>query len=67
MAEDVVVLREFRDRYLLTNRPGRTFVDLYYRYSPPLADYIERHRTLKTATRMALKPVVWGARFLLDE
>jgi uncharacterized repeat protein (TIGR02543 family) len=56
----VYVLRNFRDRYLLTNGIGKAFVDFYYRYSPPVAAYIERHEVLKVATRWALSPVVCG-------
>ena len=56
----VMVLRRFRDRFLLTNRPGRRFVELYYRYSPPIANTIARHETLKIATRVVLTPIVFG-------
>jgi hypothetical protein len=54
----VQLLRNFRDEYLLTNAPGRAFVALYYRCSPPLADFIARHPFLRAVTRLALTPLV---------
>jgi cold shock CspA family protein len=37
----VMILRQFRDKYLLTNRLGTKFVDVYYKYSPVYADYVK--------------------------
>lgn len=54
----VALLRAFRDDYLLTNAPGRLFVALYYRVSPPIADLIARHSLLRGATRLLLAPVI---------
>ncbi len=54
----VVILREFRDKYLLTNFPGRAFVALYYRASPPLAALIGRHETLRSLCRTMLTPLI---------
>jgi hypothetical protein len=54
----VQLLRNFRDDYLLTNAPGRALVALYYRFSPPLADFIARHPFLRGVTRLALTPFV---------
>jgi uncharacterized repeat protein (TIGR01451 family) len=51
-------LRDFRDRRLLTNAPGRAFVSLYNRVSPPIAAVIARHPALRGAVRAALAPVV---------
>jgi len=59
MAKEVVRLREFRDRYLLTNRPGRAFVRWYYRHSPRLAGYIRQRSWARAFVRGVLRPVVW--------
>ena len=60
----VVLLRRFRDRFLLDNPAGTFFVRQYYRYSPPLADYIARHPMLRAMTRVVLYPLVGLAAIL---
>ncbi|MBN2061178.1 MAG: hypothetical protein JW882_12265, partial [Deltaproteobacteria bacterium] len=60
----VQILREFRDAYLLTNSLGSGFVDLYYRYSPPMADFIAGHDGLRLAVRWGLSPFV-GVSYLM--
>jgi hypothetical protein len=55
----VQALRKFRDTYLLTNRLGRLMVSYYYKYSPPMADYIRQQETLRTLTRWALTPIAY--------
>ncbi len=63
MEPHVRTLRDFRDNYLLTNRAGRFFVELYYKTSPPIADYIAGHDSLRAVTRWALAPLVYGAAY----
>lgn len=66
-ASDVMELRRFRDRYLLTNPAGRAFVMTYYRLSPPFADTIRRHPLLRKLVRVGLTPYVALARWLIPE
>ncbi len=54
----VEILRKFRDRFLLKNSVGRTFVRLYYTYSPPLADFIAERHHLRRWVRLILLPLV---------
>lgn len=63
MSDEVVVLREFRDKQLLTNALGTWFVQTYYRYSPPLAAYIREHDALKTIVRGGLWPIVYTIKY----
>jgi hypothetical protein len=58
MAEEIQILREFRDEYLLTNPVGRAFVDFYYKVSPPIAEFITEHPGLKPIVRAGLVPAV---------
>jgi hypothetical protein len=58
MAKEIQVLREFRDKYLLTNPLGKALVDLYYRVSPPIAEFITEHPSLKPIVRAGLVPAV---------
>jgi len=61
----VVTLRRFRDECLLKSGPGRAFVRLYYRYSPPVAAVIADHAVLRAAVRGCLVPFVCVSRFFL--
>ena len=58
MDSHVDTLRDFRDQYLVTNPVGEGMVSLYYRYSPPMADFIDEHPSLKPVVRAGLLPVV---------
>lgn len=54
----VILLRQFRDRYLLTNSMGSAFVALYYKTSPPIAQFIVDHPWLKPVVRTGLLPLI---------
>ena len=51
-AEELDVLREFRDAVLLPSNLGAGFVSLYYEVSPPIAEVISRHDSLRTVLRL---------------
>jgi len=57
----VMVLRNFRDHYLLTNEPGRLFVSLYYKYSPAIADLVRQNDTARLLVRVMLAPLIFLA------
>ena len=58
-AKEIDILREFRDEVLLPNSLGVMFVSLYYRTSPPIADFISQHEVLRTAVRVGfVDPIV---------
>ena len=51
-AEEINILREFRDTVLLPNTLGARFVSFYYTTSPPIADFISRNEFLRTLVRV---------------
>lgn len=58
-AKQIDVLRAFRDQVLLKDPLGARLVSLYYRLSPPAANYISQHEVLRTVVRDALvNPIV---------
>ena len=65
MHPKVALLRDFRDNCLLTNNAGKLLVKAYYAVSPPVADYIRQHESLRTATRFALTPLVFCVEYPL--
>ncbi len=65
LADDVMILRKFRDDFLLKSSVGRVLVKGYYGFSPPLAEYISKHRIPRIATRIALSPIVYALKYPL--
>lgn len=66
MAGQLVILRDFRDEYLLTNAGGRAFAGFYYAISPPIAGFITAHPELKPVVRIGLLPAVAMSAIVLD-
>jgi len=62
----VKILRDFRDKFLFTNHVGQSFVNWYYKVSPPLADLISTREFMKTIVRILLLPAVGFAYLCLN-
>ena len=58
MAQEINILKRFRENVLMTNSIGKTFVKIYYKVSPPIADFIAEHDSLRAMVRISLLPVV---------
>lgn len=52
--ETIDTLCLFRDQFLKESHSGRKLVTLYYKVSPRLAELLDRHPSMKPATRKAL-------------
>lgn len=66
MEPQVILLRKFRNRYLLVNPFGKRLVAAYYSLSPPIADYIRQYRWLKPVVRVILLPFIGLAAYCLE-
>lgn len=51
---EVLVLKDFRDNWLMKYKLGETFVKLYYWFSPPFANQIAKSNSLKKITKTIL-------------
>jgi hypothetical protein len=58
MEPHIQILRDFRDRHLLNSAFGGMIVNLYYKYSPPVAQFIEKHQTVRAVVRIGLMPLI---------
>jgi nitrous oxidase accessory protein NosD len=58
-AKEIDILREFRDAALLPNSLGAKLVSLYYKTSPPIANFISQHEVFRTVVRVGfVDPIV---------
>lgn len=59
LADEVFILKEFRDNWLLNFPLGRIFVRFYYLISPPIASQIAKRNFLKNITKtIFLIPII---------
>lgn len=65
LEKPVRLLSEFRDLYLLPNLVGQKFVQAYYHYSPPIADFIAKHEIVRLIIRLTLYPLVAFSFFMV--
>ena len=63
--DEVRILRQFRDTYLLKSDAGRAVVSVYVKYSPRIASHIRRNAFARTLVRLALRPVVMAAKLFV--
>jgi hypothetical protein len=57
-ANEVLILREFRDKVLFKSIFGRVFIYMYYRISPPIASFITQSNKIKGIIKIILiKPL----------
>ncbi|GEM_PF-6342158 len=62
-AEQINILREFRNNVLLKSNAGKDFISLYYKVSPTIADFISRHTLVRTVVREGfVEPLVLAAK-----
>jgi hypothetical protein len=57
---DVLILRKFRDNYLLKSKNGKGFVKIYYKYSPKFVELLNSIRFPKFLIRSFLKVTIIG-------
>ena len=60
-----MLLRDFRDQYLIPYEWGKDIVTTYYFLSPAIADLVEQSFVLRILIIVLLIPAVAGAIFLL--
>lgn len=61
LSSELSVFRRFRDSFLLSNNYGQTFVECYYKFSPPIANIIkfsERRRFIVGILLNQILPII---------
>ena len=58
MSPEVILLRQYRDEILLQKSLGNVFVNLYYKFSPPIALWMQDKTFLKRNVRKVLNSFI---------
>ena len=56
--KNVAFLRNFRDLYLYNSNIGRKFIELYYKYSPQVSDFIRDKTIIKLFFKYSLEAII---------
>lgn len=60
LAQEVVLLQEYRDKVLRHRWAGRLIIELYYAMSPPIARFLQRHSHARHFVRtVILTPIIF--------
>jgi hypothetical protein len=62
MANDVAMLRRFRDLFLRRSVLGELVTESYYTFGPPMAQVVGESELLRATARDALAPIVGRVR-----
>ncbi|MDP2922612.1 MAG: PKD domain-containing protein, partial [Candidatus Omnitrophota bacterium] len=65
LANEVIILSEFRDKVLLKHKTGKRLVSFYYSFSPQAADFIRHKPFLKSIIRFCIKFLVIPLKIML--
>lgn len=59
MADEIGVLRRFRDRHMRSNALGEALVETYYEVGPTIAGWVGADESRREVVRTLLSPIVW--------
>lgn len=55
---EVKLLRNYRDESLLKSPIGRLFINFYYFFSPPIADFLKKHKSISREVKRFLDGII---------
>jgi len=58
LAEEVILLRKYRDSYLERKKWGKWFIEKYYKYSPEISKWISKTDERRFITRLLLSSII---------